>query len=68
MVSIRKRRMFNRDRAKTDAVKSVTAALHGKLKAAEIWARPTGDIEYVLGLAGDRSEAALPRKSLLVRW
>ncbi len=46
-----------RDWAKTGAGKPVAAALHRKLKAVGIWTWPTGDIESVLGLAGEKSEA-----------
>lgn len=46
-----------RDWAKTDEGKPVASALHRKLKSVGIWTWPTGDIESVLGLAGDKSEA-----------
>jgi putative ATP-dependent endonuclease of OLD family len=57
--------------AKTEAGQPVAMALHQKLKEAGIWTWPTGDIESVLGLAGEKSETewaefcrSLERKSL----
>ena len=45
-----------REWAATEAGKSVAIALHEKFKREGIWIWPTGDIESVLGLSGDKNE------------